>query len=59
MFTAATSALRGSVPLVMLPIPEATNPMLLRRGWKKCLCPIYACGTLAGTFKRKNTERFL
>ncbi len=29
----------------------------LRRGWKKCSCPIYASGTLNGQFKRKNTER--
>ena len=28
-----------------------------RRGWKKCACPIYASGTLARKFKRKNTER--
>jgi integrase/recombinase XerD len=28
-----------------------------RRSWKKCSCPIYASGTLAGKFKRKNTER--
>jgi integrase len=29
----------------------------LRRSWKRCLCPIYASGTLATGFKRKNTER--
>jgi integrase/recombinase XerC len=29
----------------------------LRRNWKKCLCPIYASGTLSGQFRRKNTER--
>ncbi len=29
----------------------------LRRGWKRCFCPIYASGTIAGQFKRKNTER--
>jgi len=29
----------------------------LRRSWKNCSCPIYASGTLAGHFKRKNTER--
>ena len=29
----------------------------LRRGWKKCQCPIYASGTLNGQFKRRNTER--
>jgi hypothetical protein len=28
----------------------------LRRGWKKCHCPIYADGTLAGKFKRQNTN---
>jgi hypothetical protein len=28
-----------------------------RRSWKLCACPIYASGTLAGRFKRKNTER--
>ena len=25
----------------------------LRRTWKKCYCPVYASGTLAGRFKRK------
>jgi hypothetical protein len=29
----------------------------LRRGWKKCHCPIYAVGTLNGVFKRVNTKR--
>ncbi len=29
----------------------------LRRSWKRCLCPIYASGTLGGRFKRRNTER--
>jgi hypothetical protein len=29
----------------------------LRRSWKRCFCPIYASGTLAAQFKRKNTER--
>jgi hypothetical protein len=29
----------------------------LRRGWKKCACPIYASGTLNGRFNRKNTGR--
>ena len=29
----------------------------LRRNSKKCICPIYASGTLDGKFKRKNTER--
>jgi integrase len=28
-----------------------------RRRWKDCVCPIYASGTLAGKFNRKNTER--
>lgn len=28
----------------------------LRRGWKRCLCPIYADGTLNGSFKRRNTK---
>jgi integrase len=39
--------------------PDSRNyePDELRRGWKKCFCPIYACGTLGGRFKRKNTER--
>ncbi len=29
----------------------------LRRSWRKCSCPIYASGTLAGRFKRRNTEK--
>lgn len=29
----------------------------LRRGWKRCHCPIYADGTLGGDFKRKNTKQ--
>jgi hypothetical protein len=29
----------------------------MRRSWKNCCCPIYASGTLARQFKRKNTER--
>ena len=29
----------------------------LRRGWKKCHCPIYAVGTLNGEFRRRNTKR--
>src|ERR1700719_4157212 len=33
------------------------EPEELRRGWKKCHCPIYADGTLGGTFKRKNTKK--
>jgi hypothetical protein len=28
----------------------------LRKGHKKCSCPIYVSGTLAGKFKRVNTE---
>jgi site-specific recombinase XerD len=38
--------------------PDSRNyePDELRRGWCKCHCPIYACGTLTGNFKRKNTE---
>ena len=27
-----------------------------RRSWKSCACPIYASGTMAGVFRRKNTE---
>jgi integrase len=39
--------------------PDSRNyePEELRRGWKKCHCPIYADGTLGGSFKRKNTKR--
>lgn len=33
------------------------EPEELRRGWKKCHCPIYADGTLGGTFKRRNTKK--
>lgn len=33
------------------------EPEELRRGWKKCHCPIYADGTLGGRFKRKNTKK--
>ncbi len=29
----------------------------LRRGWKKCRCPIYAAGTLGRKFNRKNTKK--
>ena len=29
----------------------------LRRGWKKCHCPIYADGTFGGQFKPKNTKQ--
>lgn len=32
------------------------EPDELRRGWRKCACPIYASGTLSGQFRRKNTE---
>ncbi len=32
------------------------EPDELRRGWRKCACPIYASGTLSGLFRRKNTE---
>lgn len=33
------------------------EPEELRRGWKKCHCPIYADGTLSGSFKRRNTKK--
>jgi site-specific recombinase XerD len=33
------------------------EPEELRRGWKKCYCPIYADGTLGGAFRRKNTKK--
>jgi hypothetical protein len=29
----------------------------IRRSWKRCLCPIYASGTIDRRFKRRNTER--
>src|SRR5580658_3505875 len=29
----------------------------IRRSWKRCLCPVYASGTIDGRFKRRNTER--
>jgi hypothetical protein len=29
----------------------------IRRSWKRCLCPVYASGTIEGRFKRRNTER--
>ena len=32
------------------------EPDELRRGWRKCACPIYASGTLDERFRRKNTE---
>jgi integrase len=39
--------------------PDSRNyePEELRRGWKKCHCPIYTDGTLRGSFKRKNTKK--
>jgi site-specific recombinase XerD len=39
--------------------PDSRNyePEELRRGWKKCHCPIYADGTLGGLFKRRNTKK--
>jgi len=39
--------------------PDSRNyePEELRRGWKKCHCPIYADGTLDGKFKRRNTKK--
>src|ERR1700722_7930979 len=33
------------------------EPEELRRGWKKCHCPIYADGTLGGSFRRRNTKK--
>jgi integrase/recombinase XerD len=33
------------------------EPEELRRAWKKCSCPIYADGTLAGEFRRRNTKK--
>jgi len=32
------------------------EPDELRRGWRKCSCPIYASGTLGERFRRMNTE---
>jgi hypothetical protein len=29
----------------------------LRRGWRKCSCPIYASGTRGGRFRRRNTAK--
>ena len=40
------------------PDSRSYEPDELRRGWKECCCPMSACGTLAGSFKRENTERF-
>jgi site-specific recombinase XerD len=39
--------------------PDSRNyePEELRRGWKRCDCPIYADGTLCGSFKRRNTKK--
>jgi hypothetical protein len=41
-----------------LPDSRSYEPDELRRGWRKCHCPIYACGTLGGAFKRRNTEHW-
>ena len=40
------------------PDSHSYEPDELRRGWKKCYCPIYVGGTLSGQFKRRNTEQF-
>lgn len=40
------------------PDSRSREPDELRRGWKKCQCPIYVCGTLNRQFKRRNTEQF-
>jgi len=39
--------------------PDSRNyePDELRRGWRKCHCPIYLCGTLNRQFKRRNSEQ--
>jgi integrase len=39
--------------------PDSRNyePEELRRGWKNCHCPVYADGTLGGSFKRRNTKK--
>ncbi|MFN0167202.1 MAG: tyrosine-type recombinase/integrase [Bryobacteraceae bacterium] len=29
-----------------------------RRAWRECQCPIYASGTLSGSFRRKDTRQF-
>ena len=39
------------------PDSRTYEPEELRRGRKRCRCPIYAVGTLEGRFKRKNTKR--
>ena len=28
-----------------------------KKGWKRCECPIFASGTLQGTFKRQSTGK--
>ena len=38
------------------PDSRTYEPDELRRGWRKCHCPIYICGTLAGQFKRRNSN---
>jgi len=40
------------------PDSRSYEPDELRRGWKRCQCPIYVCGTLDRQFKRRNTEQF-
>jgi hypothetical protein len=40
------------------PDTRSYEPDELRRAWKKCVCPIYAWGTLNGQFRRRNTEQF-
>jgi hypothetical protein len=39
--------------------PDSRNyePEELRRGWRKCHCPIYICGTLKARFKRQNSHQ--
>ncbi len=39
------------------PDSRSYEPEELRRKRKKCLCPIYADGTLGGSFKRRNTDK--
>jgi hypothetical protein len=29
-----------------------------KKGWRRCECPIFASGTLQGTFKRQNTGKW-
>ena len=38
------------------PDSRTYEPDELRRGWRKCHCPIYICGTLDGQFKRRNSN---